>query len=51
MSLRDEIICNEIKKYFGSRYSDEYHPNPATGEEFNKLKQLILTCIKQTKRL
>ena len=43
------IIEAEMKKYYGDRYYDEYAYNPLTGDEFEKLRELIFTCIEKCK--
>lgn len=42
---KNKIINDEIKKYYGERYTDEYHYNPVSGAEVQKLRELINTCI------
>jgi hypothetical protein len=41
----ENLIKQEIRKYFGNRYYDEYSNNVVTGKEFEKLYALILRCI------
>jgi len=41
------IVEIEMRKYYGDRYYDEYHYNPLTGMEFEKLRELIFTCIEK----
>jgi len=43
------IVEEEMRKYYGDRYYDEYHYNPLTGREFEKLRELIFTCIEKCK--
>lgn len=47
----DRVIELEMRRYFGYRYGDAYCSNAVTGEEFEKLKKLILKCINLNKPL
>jgi hypothetical protein len=47
MNKISKIIDEEIVKYYGDCYYDEYSSSSPTGAEVCKLRQLILDCIER----
>lgn len=47
----EKMVEDEMRKYYGERYYDEYSSNVVTSREFDSLKQLIMKCIEKSKEI